>query len=302
MFNNIITEDLLNNEKRMFVTLLKTQLVSFDFLFNHEEYKDILKTRLREIEDEMTKYSDRIMVYFICVRKKVRFRKKENVKKCILIDIFENEQKVSKILKIPIKKIVKIMQFETCFRVDCDFDMIYFYISDKNIKSLSIHDFLEICSINTGNVSKIVYVGETDFPLHRPFDKPHLGMMRAIYNYKNRGNDLFIYYNLFHVQYIDIPNSVNKIQYRVSNSLVELLGKKEEGRFIQNAFIQKLLPPDYSVNYKNEIGELNNKIIFLKTKYKVNLYEFVYEVSSMSDFYRFSSDLIKSTNKIIFSF
>ena len=52
------------------------------------------------------------------------------------------------------------------------------------------------------------------------------------------GNDIFIYYNVFHIKFQDISNSI--IQIEGSNSLFDFLDKRNAGRFIQNAFIKYL--------------------------------------------------------------
>lgn len=98
-----------------------------------------------------------------------------------------------------------------------------------------IYDVVDCLKINLGNSSKIVYVGETDFPLDRPFDNAHLGMMKTIYNYKNLGNDIFIYYNLFQINFIGV-NDIH-INYIVSNGLLDYIDKRKEARFVRNALI-----------------------------------------------------------------
>jgi hypothetical protein len=99
---------------------------------------------------------------------------------------------------------------------------IILHVKNKKPIMFSIYDFIDSFEIDLGNSSKIVYVGETDFPTNRPFDKPHLGMMKAIYNYKNVGNDIFIYYNVFHIKFQDISNSiVSSVENTAKNASIQ---------------------------------------------------------------------------------
>lgn len=81
LFYQIFPESLIKNEKKMFVRCLETKVVSFDFILNDKGYNENMKKNILNLEEKYTNYSDRTMVYFICVRKKVRFvAKKDNIK------------------------------------------------------------------------------------------------------------------------------------------------------------------------------------------------------------------------------
>lgn len=307
LFSQIFPESLIKNEKKMFVRCLETKVVSFDFIFNNEEYNEGMKRIILNLEEKYTNYSDRTMVYFICVRKKVRFiAKKDNIKN-ISFSLYKDEVKKQKVMTIPIEAFIselieknnEIKDRSEIQSIETTSQNIILHVKNKKPIMFSIYDFIDSFEIDLGNSSKIVYVGETDFPTNRPFDKPHLGMMKAIYNYKNVGNDIFIYYNVFHIKFQDISNSI--IQIEGSNSLFDFLDKRKAGRFIQNAFIKYLLNESYSPNYKNEIGELKNTLHYLKENYNVNEVNFCYEIDSNSDMFSFYSDRIDKTRIIEFT-
>ena len=294
IFNNLISE----KENTINIRLLETKPISFDLIFNDEFYNQNIKKTLSDIELKYTNYSDREMIYFICVRKKIRFIPKRCNKKYFTIALFKDEKKLERVIKIPFARIYQLFAKDRYpDEIVVTENKIVFQFGGEVIQQY-IYDVAENLKIDLGNSSKIVYVGETDFPLDRPFDKAHLGMMRAIYNYKNFGNDIFIYYNLFQVNFISINNT--PINYIASNGLLDYINKRTEARFIQNALIWRFLPSNYSKNYSTEIGELKNALHRLKKK--INLKEVIvsYEVDGESDMYLFHSDLIEHTRNIGF--
>jgi hypothetical protein len=291
----------------MFVRCLETKVVSFDFILNDKGYNENMKKNILNLEEKYTNYSDRTMVYFICVRKKVRFvAKKDNIKN-ISFSLYKDDIKKQKVMTIPIEAFVseviernnEIKDRSELQSIETTYNNIVFHLKNKKAIEYDIYKFIGSFEIDLGNSSKIVYVGETDFPTNRPFDKPHRGMMNAIYNYKNFGNDIFIHYNVFHIKFQDISNSI--IQIEGSNSLFDFLDKRKAGRFIQNAFIKYLLNESYSPNYKKEIGELKNTLHYLKENYNVNEVNFCYKKDSNSDMFSFYSDRIDKTRIIEFT-
>ena len=294
IFDSLISE----KENTINIRLLETKPISFDLIFNDEFYNQNIKKILSDIELKYTNYSDREMIYFICVRKKIRFIPKQYNKKYFTIALFKDEKKVERVIKIPFARIYQMLAKDRYpDEIVVTENKIVFQFGEDVIHQY-IYDVADYLKIDLSNSSKIVYVGETDFPLDRPFDKAHLGMMRAIYNYKNFGNDIFIYYNLFQVNFISINDTL--INYIASNGLLDYIDKRAEVRFIQNALIWHLLPSNYSKNYRTEIGELKNTLNTLKKK--INLKEVVisYEIDWESDMYLFHSDLIKHTRNIGF--
>ena len=298
--NGIFPEEIKNMEKVMEIKLLETKMINFDLIFNNELYNSKMKKVLGDLEKKYTNYSDREMVYFICIRDKIRFDKILDVKENIVINIFDSEFNIKE------KREISAMLVRKRFGLDlyegnleCTEDKIIYTFASKETFTIYIYDFIEVCSINLGVTSKIVYVGETDFPTERPYDKAHDGMTQAIYKYKNLGNDIFIYYNLFHIIYK--TKGISDINIHVSNSLVEIFEKKSEGRFIQNALIYHLLPKGYSKNYKNEIGELRNKLKYISDEFNVTKVSLHYSVDHNSDFYIFYSELLSKTDKFNYS-
>ena len=297
-FNGIFDSLISQKENTINIRLLETKSISFDLLFNDEFYNQNIKKVLSDIELKYTNYSDREMIYFICVRKKIRFIPKYCNKRYFTIAVFKDEDKIEKTIKIPFASIHQLFAKDNYpDEIAVTENKIIFQFGEE-IFHQYIYDVVDCLKLDLNISSKIVYVGETDFPLDRPFDKAHLGMMRAIYNYKNLGNDIFIYYNLFQVNFVSINDT--PFNYITSNGLLDYIDKRTEARFIQNVFIWRLLPPKYSKNYDNEIGELRNMIRTLKEK--INLAEVIisYEVDWESDMYLFHSDLINSARDISF--
>jgi len=286
-------------ENTVNVRLLETKIINFDLLLNDSLYSKNMKVILGEIEAKYNNYSDREMVYFICVRKKVRFIPKRCNNRFLSIGLYRDEKRLGKTFKIPYSSILQLHDFkEAPDEIKITESRIQFRY-DTSLISYYVYDLIDILELNIGNSSKIVYVGETDFPLDRPFDKPHSGMMRAIYKYKNLGNDIFIYYNLFQVTLESIGNY--PINYIASNSLLNYMDKRVEARFIQNLFIWHLLSPEYSGNYETEIGELKNTIKSMKEKIRLKMINVSFEVDSECDIYCFCSDLISKTRELSFS-
>ena len=231
IFDRLISE----KENAINIRLLETKPISFDLIFNDEFYNKNIKKVLSDIELKYTNYSDREMVYFICVRKKIRFIPKQCDEKYFTIALFKNEKKVAKLIKVPFVEIYRLVAKELYpDEIGVIENKITFKFGEEIIH-LYIYDVVDCLKINLGNSSKIVYVGETDFPLDRPFDNAHLGMMKTIYNYKNLGNDILIYYNLFQINFIGVNDT--HINYIVSNGLVDYIDKRKEARFVQNALI-----------------------------------------------------------------
>ncbi|MDR0467864.1 MAG: hypothetical protein LBG67_03345 [Campylobacteraceae bacterium] len=293
LFNNILPQESNDSEKIMSVTLLKSKCVSFDLIFNDDFYNKQIKQRVKEIEREYTNYSDRKMIYYICIRNKTEI-------KCItrsnelIISIYKNENSIAKKIKIKLESIVKSFGLSDDVEI-ASFDQDKIFLVGKTNNILYLCDIIDTLNIETYFYSKIVYVGLTDFPLDRPFDKPHKGIMRAIYNYKNKGNDIFIYYNLFHIRYTFSENE--NINFIISNSLVEILDKNKEASLVEKSLIKYFLPENYSNNYKREISELKNILQCLKREHNIKQIYFKLAFDKEYHFYKFYSDLRKARNE-----
>ena len=292
IFNNVMPTQLTNREKIMSVILLKSKCISFDLIFYDDSYNKQVRNIIKGLEFEYTNYSDRKTIYYICVRNKAEIRKISRNSK-LIIDFYNDEYHILKSVKIRIDNIIK------CFEINCNSKIIEcdknkIVLSGETNYTLYVHDIIDTLNIETGFYSKILYIGLTDFPLDRPFDKPHKGMMRAIYNYKNKGNDIFIYYNLFQIRYMMIGSA--DINFIVSNSLVEILDKGKEARFIETALIKYFLSENYSNNYKNEMGELKNLLQYL-TENNISKIYFELAFDSEYSFYKYYSAIRKVRNE-----
>lgn len=106
IFDRLISE----KENAINIRLLETKPISFDLIFNDEFYNKNIKKVLSDIELKYTNYSDREMIYFICVRKKIRFIPKQCDEKYFTIALFKNEKKSQNLLKFLLWKFIGWLQ------------------------------------------------------------------------------------------------------------------------------------------------------------------------------------------------
>jgi hypothetical protein len=288
IFNNLLSNEFKSNKKIMSIELLESKCVSFDLIFSDDSYNEQIKNIIKEKDFEYTNYSDRESIYFICIKNKTEIKRitKNNT---IIISVYKNEHRILRKIKIKFENVLK------CFGLDNDLKLSYYnkskiILSGKMDYTLYLYDIIDKLNIDIRIYSKIVYIGRTDFPFDRPFDKSHKGMMRAIYNYKNKGNDIFIYYNFFHIRYCLSEN--RDINFCMSNSLDEIIDKKIEASLIEKILIKYFLSEDYSNNYKNEIGELKNILKFLNKDHNIIKIFFRLAYNNEYYFYKYYSDKI----------
>lgn len=103
IFDSLISE----KENTINIRLLETKPISFDLIFNDEFYNQNIKKVLSDIELKYTNYSDREMIYFICVRKKIRFIPKQYNKKYFTIALFKDEKKSKELLKYLLRESIR---------------------------------------------------------------------------------------------------------------------------------------------------------------------------------------------------
>ena len=164
IFDSLISE----KENTINIRLLETKPISFDLIFNDEFYNQNIKKVLSDIELKYTNYSDREMIYFICVRKKIRFIPKQYNKKYFTIALFKDEKKVERVIKIPFARIYQMLAKDRDpDEIVVTENKIVFQFGEDVIHQY-IYDVADYLKIDLSNSSKIVYVGETDFPLDRP--------------------------------------------------------------------------------------------------------------------------------------
>jgi hypothetical protein len=254
--------------KQWYIELQRSVWFWYDLVINPPEdvdTKKLITNQLKEFKQLVENRLDKRFIYFIGVRKKIRFSTKKKPRYSAFgsnLNIYlevGREKKIQKIstsiLDISTGKIIKP-------EVSVTERFITFTYNDGNRLSLPIHEFISYSGIELGFNTKIFYVGYTKNPWKRPIDGVHRGLSETLYRVSKEDSDIFIYYNLFKV-FSDAVNSLVKINFTVANSMIDEVNVDEEGKILEKVLILYFQAESQTSNYENEKRELENSLVEL---------------------------------------
>lgn len=148
--------------------------------------------------------------------------------------------------------------------------------------------------------TEIHYIGYTKRPFSRPINGEHRGMSDMFYRVSNDQHDFFVFYNLFKV--LSIGASQNApINFCVANSMVDEVQVDEEGRIIEKVLIKYFSTEVQELNRQNEEAELENSLIRLASRNKINSVAVHMEMNEPSELHRFFSRTVKPSDRHVFT-
>ena len=262
-------------------------------------YMKTQRHRVSELEKWITAASDRRLVYFIGTRRRIRLFRPSLPGRPIGVAISKSGRRPSRKRRLRLEELDRVVRRSEREAYVSVAENVLSVWSEGVVTNVHGPDLVDRLGLDLGNSLRISYVGETDSPIERPLNGNHAGLNRVLASPTSEGCDVFVYYGIFHVT---IRNrNPGEINFHASNSLVDLIKKREESRFIQNAFIKHFIDPLSQPNYSQEMAQLRNSVKSFATLYNVREMNFYLEVDAESDTYRFESDTIEPTRRIAFS-
>lgn len=268
-------------------------IVNPDSVAPYFNTRELIVNNLKKLKKTVEHNLEKRFIYFICTRTRVRFDTKRKfwynpitLKAHIPILIGNKKKKTLKFefINIDTGKLYKP-------KVQISDKFITFDVSNKNKLTFSIHDFLEYANIDLGISSNVEYVGYTKNPHTRPTGGAHTGLSDVLYQNLSNDNDVFIYFNTFKVTAI---GGRDNFYFATSNAMTNEVDVDEEGEIIEKSFIFYFNSENQKRNKNREYQELNNKLLNLLFRNKIQSIYYNYEFEQKSDYAKFSSSEVKA--------
>ncbi|WP_186234853.1 hypothetical protein [Burkholderia gladioli] len=289
-------------DKKWQVELLKSDRFWYDLVIDPPDGFDVKKQisdYLKDLQAVLKSQVDKRFVYFLGVRKRVRFSMKQKPRYSFFgdqLNLYVTIGRSDKIIRIKTK--IRDPQSGRTIkpRIEVSERLITICVSESEKISMSIHDFLLQCSIDLGIDTEVHYVGSTQNPATRPLNRIHRGFSDMVYRAPNEEYDYFVYYNLFKVISIT-ESSDSSPHFVVANSMIDEIGVKEEGKIIENVIIKYFRAKSQEENKEAEEGELRNTLLLLAHKHKIKSISVLLEMEDPTEHFRFFSRSVPSSDR-----
>lgn len=293
------------SNKDWYVELSHSTCFWYDLLLHPPEgfdTKQQIKDYLKKLQATVERELDKRFVYFLAARKKVRFCVSKKPRYSLIGNnlIFYVEIGAKKTRQKITTKIFDQMGKPIKPRIGISERFITIHYTEQFKATMPIHDFLQNCSIELGIYTEVHYIGYTNNPSARPINGTHRGLSDMLYKVSNEEHDFFVFYNLFKVTTIAKNPSVG-INFYAANSMTNEIKVDEEGRIIEKTLIKYFNTEVQELNKPSEEGELENSLVRLATKNKINSVAIHIEMEEPNEMHMFCSRTVKPSTKHLFT-
>lgn len=279
--------------KDWYVTLQQSSCYWYDLIVNPPDFLDTrnsISSQLEELRVEVEQTLEKRFIYFFASRTKVRFDTTRPPKYSLfggwlVITLLTGRYRKRHTIKI---KFGDLDGRPLRPRVEVSDRFIAIVHSDTASQTFSVHDFLRAFDISLGIPTEVHYVGITKDPGDRPLSRKHRGITDTLYNVSNEENDFFVFINLFKVM-ANAKNAPYGVHFVVANSMIDEIPTDEEGRVVESALIAYFDCASQNVNREKERSVLNNQLVSLAEKHKIQSVSMHLEMESPNEYFIFGS-------------
>lgn len=292
------------SEKDWYVELFNSTYVWYDAIIDPMEGFDVsgdMRKHLRGIKEGLKSTIEKHFVYFLASRVRVRFCTEKQPRYQFLSGKLEFYIEIGRKRKRK-KCTADIWSPEFNKRVQPKVEVTDRYITIHNFVggkiSMSIYDLLDRCDIETGISSEVQYVGYTENPEQRPFNREHRGFADMLHwtTREDEAYDYFAFYNVFKVTAVATrPEAM--LNFVVANSMTDEVPVSDEERILEKVLIKYFGTKPQELNKQKEAAELNNQLAALAAKLRINSITFDIEMNHPSELFRFFSRSVAPTDR-----
>jgi hypothetical protein len=292
------------SEKDWYVELLNSTYVWYDAILDPVEGFDVagdMRKYLRGMKEGLKSTIEKHFVYFLASRIRVRFCTEKRPRYQLLSGKLEFYIEIGR-ERSRKKCTADIWRLESDKLVQPKVEITDRYITIHNGVggkiSMSIYELLDRCDIETGINTEIQYVGYTETPEDRPFNRKHRGFADMLHwtTREDEAYDYFAFYNLFKVTSVATrPEAM--LNFVMANSMTDEVPVGVEERILEKALIKYFGTKPQELNKKKELTELNNQLEGLIEKHRINSITFDIEMNRPCELFRFFSRSVEPTNR-----
>lgn len=286
--------------KRWHISRLDTAVLWYELVVNplneRVDLRSTLSSDLSSAKKAYEEFSSRRFVYFVCTRPRVRIADRGGVRltafrRRLRITLEVGAHRSRRRLVIP-REVFEITIGGRAYlpiRVASTPTSLIIHYPNGVESHQSIHNFLRGYGINLGLASKVEYVGYTKNPHTRPLNSEHRGLCQAAYKAGQAGEDVFIYYNTFHVRVMS-SNPAFGVEFLLSNAMIGEVDEDTEGQVVESCWIAYFKPSTQAEMEEREAARFSTLKEQLYRRHGIVSLDVEYDPPSPSEYFTLFSD------------